>query len=179
MYIKVPANYPSVGLSLNTSLPKASEKLSFQLSGEIGKIYSHGTGTNSSEFEEVHFHATLIGLKGGLKYTYPVGKIRPTLLIGGDLIELVNKDSRRIGEYQYYNTIYTSEIRDVPSPDFLFGYHAELGFDFLITSSITAFFNLGYVSSVNSKSSWESQSRVDNYSSAYLKTVQFSVGIYL
>ena len=173
------ANYPSIGMSLNTSLPKASEKLSFQLSAEIGKSYFHGTGTYSSEFEEVQFHVTLLSLKGGLKYTYPVGKIRPTLLIGGNLIKPVNRDGRRIGDYQYYNTIYTSETRDVPGPDFLFGYHAELGFDFIITSTFTAFVNLGYVSSMNSKSSWESQTRVDNYSSAYLKTVQFTIGIYL
>jgi hypothetical protein len=166
-------------MSLNTSLPKASEKLSFQLSADIGKSYFHGTGMYGSEFEEVQFHVTLLSFKGGLKYTYPVGKIRPTLLIGGNLIKLLNTDGRRIGEYQYYSTIYTSETRDVPGPGILFGYHAELGFDFLITTSLTAFINLGYVSSANSKSYWETQTRVDNYSSAFLKTVQFTVGIYL
>jgi len=87
-------SYPSIGLLLNTSLPKANEKLSFQVSGEFGKGYFYGTGVNSRNdaFEEVHLHTSILKGKAGLKYTYPKGKIRPTLMIGGTILKLFNID---------------------------------------------------------------------------------------
>ena len=178
------ANYPTLGVLLNTSLPKASEKLSFQLSGEFGKGYFYGAGdynpysSTNLTFEEVQIHTSLLTLKAGLKYTYPIGKIRPTLNIGGNLVKLINKNGKRIEDYQYYSTIYTSETQDVPLPDFMVGFHAELGVDFRVSTALTAFLNLGFLSSMNTNGAWGPQSRIDNDSSAYLKTFQLNAGIY-
>ena len=172
------SGYSSIGLLLKTSLPKASEKLSFRLSGEYGKSYTYGSGTYGSKFEEVQLHVSMLTLKGGLKYTYPVGKLRPTLVLGGNFLKLINKIGRRVEEELYSSTIYSSESKDVPVAGYLVGYHAEIGFDYRFSPSLVTFFNLGYMSSINSKGAWGAQSLIDNDSSSSLKTFQLNVGIY-
>ncbi len=172
------SSYPSIGLLVNTSLPNASEKLSFQLSGEFGRSYFYGTGNYNAKFEEVQLHVSMLTLKGGLKYTYPVGKLRPTLVLGGNFLKLINKIGRRVEEELYSSTIYSSESKDVPVAGYLVGYHAEIGFDYRFSPSLVTFFNLGYMSSINSKGAWGAQSLIDNDSSSSLKTFQLNVGIY-
>ena len=172
------SGYSSFGLLLNTSLPKASEKLSFRLSGEYGKSYTYGSGTYGSKFEEVQLHVSMLTLKGGLKYTYPVGKLRPTLVLGGNFLKLLNKIGRRVEEELYSSTIYSSESKDVPVAGYLVGYHAEIGFDYRFSPSLVTFLNLGFMNSINSKGAWGAQSLIDDDSSTSLKIFQLHVGIY-
>jgi len=168
-------NYPTIGILLNTSLPKANEKLSFQVSGEFGKSYYYGTGINprNDAFEEVHLHTSILKGKAGLKYTYPTGKIRPTLLIGGTVSKLFNIDGRRVEELLINSTVYTSEVKDVPVANVLLGYHVNLGIDYYISSSLIAFFNLGYDDSFGRKSLMDS-----NDYSTDIKTINLNAGIY-
>jgi len=169
------ASYPTIGLLLNTSLPRANEKLSFHISGEFGKSYFYGTNINplNTAFEEVHLHASILKVKGGFKYTYPKGKIRPTLKLGGNLLWLLNRDGRRIKDMHYNTTIIITEYRDVPVADAAFGFNADFGIDYHLSSSLVAFFNLGYESSVGSSSFFES-----NSNSTIINTINLHAGIY-
>lgn len=140
------STYPSYGLLLNTSLPRASEKLSFQLSGEFGKTYFYGTDTHPkyADFEEVHLHTSLIKVKAGFKYTYPKNKIRPTLLIGGNFIKITQSEGRRIENVLSNSTVFTGLYNDVPISDPLFGANMTTGIDFHHSPSLVSFLNLGF-----------------------------------
>lgn len=168
-------SYPSVGLLLNTSLPRASEKLSFQVSVEFGKNYFYGTGVNSRNdaFEEIHLHTSFLKGRAGLKYTYPKGKIRPTLLVGGTLSKLFNIDGRRVEELLRNSTVYTSELKDVPVANVLVGYQVDLGIDYHISAAYTAFFKLGYDLSYGRKDLLDT-----NAYSTNIKTINLNAGIY-
>lgn len=169
------AAYPTIGLQLNTSMPKANEKLSFQVSGEFGKSYFYGTGINpaNSAFEEINLHAFLLKGKVGFKYTYPKGKIRPTLLIGGNIIKLMKTNGKRIEERLSYSTVYTSEWKDVPVSDMLLGYHVDLGIDYYHSATLVPFVKLGYESSVGNNDFILSQS-----TTTIINTINLNVGIY-
>ena len=177
------ANYPTIGLLLNTSLPKVSEKLSFQVSGEFGKSYFYGTGINpdNSAFEEVHFHTSIIMLKAGLKYTYPKGKIRPTLLVGGNFIKMMKIDARRIEEELINSIIYTTERKDVPGGDMLFGANVNIGIDYHHTSSLVSFLSLGYENSSTKNElvlSPTTNAIIRPSASTIINTINLHAGIY-
>jgi len=170
-----PPVYPMIGFLLNTSLPKANDKLSFQVSGEFGKNYFYGTGFNplNDAFEEVHLHTSILKVKGGLKYTYPKGKIRPTLMLGGNVLWLLYKDGRRVEDSQSGSTVTITEHRDVFVADTALGYTAVFGVDYHLSPSLITFFNLGYESSTGSSRFMESQS-----ASTVINTINLHAGIY-
>lgn len=163
--------YPTIGLLLNASLPRLNEKLSFQASAEFGKSYFHGVGTSpyTSSFEEVHLHTSTLKVKGGLKYTYPKGKIRPTLMIGANVLKIMNSNGRRVEEALRDLVIYTTEINDVPIPNILVGFNVDLGVDYHLSSSFIVFCNLGYDSSNGTNS---------EMFTSLINTVSFHAGIY-
>jgi len=168
-------SYPSIGLLLNTSLPKTNEKLSFQVSGEFGNCYFYGTGVNSrnNAFEEVNIHTSIVKVNTGFKYTYPTGRFRPTLLIGGTVSKLLNIEGRRVEEIMKNSIIDTREFNDVPITNFLMGYRIDLGADCHISKSFIAFFNLGYDHSRGLDNFMYSKSN-----STIIKTVNLNAGIY-
>lgn len=167
--------YPMIGLLLNTSLPNANEKLSFQVSGEFGKCNFHGTGRGpyDNAFEEVFFNTSIIKIKAGFKYTFPVGKFRPTFTIGGNTLKLINKDGRRVEELLGNSTGNTREWKDVPVADNLYGYYAELGIDYHISAPVVTFVNLGYDSSMG-----RYDFRAASSYTTYIKTFHINAGIY-
>ena len=177
------ASYPTIGLLLNTSLPKVSEKLSFQVSGEYGKSYFYGTGNrpDNSAFEEVHLHTSIIMVKAGFKYTYPKGKIRPTILAGGNFMKLTKIDGRRIEEELINSTVYTTEWRDVPVDDMLFGANVNIGIDYHHTSALVSFLKLGYESSFTNNEivlSPTASPITSPLTSTIINTINLHAGIY-
>ena len=177
------ASYPTIGLLLNTSVPRASEKLSFQVSGEFGKSYFYGSGINPDNlaFEEVHIHTSIIMLKAGFQYTYPKGKIRPTILAGGNFMKIMKTDGRRIEEELINSIIYTTERRDVPLGDMLFGANVNIGIDYHHTSSLVSFLKLGYErSSTNNEIvlSPTTSAIIRPAASTIINTINLHAGIY-
>lgn len=168
------AVYPTAGLLLNTSLPRISEKLSIELSGEYGQAYFYGTDIHpaKTDFEEVHLHLDMIKAKAGIKYTYPKGKLRPTVLVGGNLIKPIKPDGRRIVNDLVESTVDTYILRDVPFPSSLLGASMALGIDYQPRSSWTSYVKLGYDYSVGYMgviSTWTP--------SSILKTINLHAGI--
>jgi hypothetical protein len=167
-----PSFYPTIGVSLNTSLPRLNEKLSFVLSGEIGKNYFYGSAYDSSTdgyFEEVHIHTIQTKLKAGIKYLYPKGKFRPRLMIGGNAVWFFDTDSRRIEEILNHSNVYTSEYKDVPFADFFIGYTLDTGIEIHTSRFLVPFLSLGYDSSF---------SREFDGILVKLKTINLNAGIY-
>ena len=170
-------SYPSIGLMLNTSLPRTNDKFSLQLAGELSKNSFYGTGLSADRltFEEVYLKSSLLKLKGGIKYTYPKGKIKPTFLLGGIVNWSFHSEGKRLEEIIWPSAVFSNEFHDARVPDVLIGFNIEMGFDFNITSSKLAFINLGY-SNVKGVNSFNTGS--ENSYSAHLNTIQINAGIY-
>jgi hypothetical protein len=124
------AYFPTIGLQINSTLPRANEKLSFQISGEYGKSYFYGSGIapykNNPSIEQVYMHITSFKGKTGFKYTYPKGKIRPIVMIGSNVSFFTNKDVKRAEYHQLDST--TGINKDVILPHTLFGYNVNCPF---------------------------------------------------
>jgi hypothetical protein len=167
--------FPTIGLLMNTSIPRASEKLSFQISGEYGKAYFYGTGIKPDDqaFEEVYLHLSVIKLKAGFKYTYPKGTFRPTLLVGGNRTSHFQIDGRTVEEIPSKSTISTFERRDVPIAKTLLGYHLEAGIDYHSKASMVPFIRLSY-----EKSKGNLKFLIDQTPSTNINTINFHAGIY-
>ncbi len=143
------AVYPSIGLKIKATLPRASEKLTLQFSGEYGKSYFYGsgdgTGPNSTYFEEVQVHLSSLKGKAGIKYTYPKGKVRPTAMIGGNILYLMNKDVKRIEDRIENKTVYLNKFNDDIFPTHLLsGLTFEVGTDYHLSDNLVPFLNIGY-----------------------------------
>lgn len=144
------SNYATIGLLLNTSLPKSNRWLSFQTSVELGKNKFYGNAvnpTNSLRFDEVYIQdVNLIG-KAGFKYTYPRGKFRPTLLVGGNILYVIKRDGRRVEDSRDITTITISEGKENVIAKSQYGLNLELGVDCHLSSALTPFISVGYSSS--------------------------------
>jgi hypothetical protein len=169
---------------LNISLPKSTRTLSFQASAELGKSKFYGTGLNpynTSVFEEVYYKTFNLKGKLGLKYTYPKGMIRPTLLIGGNIIYFLKREGRRVADNVESTTIYINESYENIMAKAVYGYDVELGIDFHFSKKIVPFFSAGYMSSSGNNKGPEARTFISDSSKAiktFIKTFNINAGIY-
>jgi len=172
-------SYPSIGIRMNTSLPQTSEKLSFQVSAEIGRNYIYGNGNYpENTFNEFHLHNTFLTGKGGFKYTYPTGKLRPTMMIGANMIMLLDKEGKRMQDANYNGTIYASEYEEKNLiADRLYGYNLDLGIDYHLSAVFVPFITIGYTSSTGANSKPASYNKSEPLISKF-KTLNINVGLY-
>ena len=165
----------SLGISMNASMPDLNEKISFQVSAEFMKNYHYGTGYIQSyrAFEEVHLHTSSMKFKGGFKYTWPKGNLRPTLLVGANLIRFLKSEGRRIEESYSNSVITTQEYTDLKASNLLVGYNFEFGFDYRKSEIHVPFINIGFSNSAG----MGDHPDIGLYST-HLKTIHISAGIY-
>lgn len=173
------SSYPSIGIQMNTSLPHANEKISFQASAEIGRNYIYGNGnyTQNDTFNEIHLHNTFLTGKGGFKYTYPTGKLRPTIMIGGNMVMILDKEGKRLQDKNENGTIYISEYEENLIADWLYGYNLDLGIDYHLSSACIPFISIGYTSSTGANSKPASYSKFKPLISKF-KILNINVGLY-
>lgn len=167
--------YPALEVMLNTALPRVSEKLSLQLSGEISGPNFHGTGFYAplAANEDLKLNILLLKGKAGLQYTWPKGRFRPTILVGGHYARVTNTDARFVQVSIYENNVYTSETKDVPLPKIMKGLNAELGINCVSKSSMIPFLKLGIENS-NGTSDLLFSKKDD----LHLTTIKLHAGIY-
>lgn len=173
-------SYPSVGIRMNTTMPRVSEKLSFQASAEIGRNNFNGTGNYQTEniSNELSLHNTFLTGKGGLKYTYPTGKLRPTMAIGVNMIMLLDKEGKRMRYESFNGTIYTHEYDENNlTADRLYGYNMDLGIDFHLSTVFIPFVSIGYTSSAGGNSELPSYNKSEPLISKF-KTLNINIGLY-
>jgi len=147
------ASFPTIGLQMNSTLPRANEKLSFQVSAEYGKSNFYGSGIAPYNYnpgtEQVYMHITSFTGKAGFKYTSPKGKIRPIVMVGGNVSFLSSNVKRE--EFHQLNST-TDTTNDDILPSTLYGYYVNFGIDYHYSSSLVTFFSIGYNSAIGSKS---------------------------
>lgn len=137
-------NYPSFGLLTNASMPRISDKLTFQASGEYSKVSYYGTGIRpgNAAVEKVTIHTSLVKVKAGIKYTWPKGTLRPTLLAGAHLMKPFSTDAFRIESFANGSDIAFNKWNDVPFSQLHLGCQAAAGIDYR-SKGWTPFLNLG------------------------------------
>jgi hypothetical protein len=175
------SEYPSIGVLMNISLPKSNRTMSFQGSAELGQSKFHGTGLNpfnTSVFEEVYYKTLNLKGKLGMKYTYPKGMIRPTLLIGGNIIYFLKRDGRRVADSKENMTIYIEETYENIMANGVYGYNIELGIDFHFSKKVVPFISAGYISSSGNRKGSETRIFSPSAITTIIKTFNINAGIY-
>jgi hypothetical protein len=152
--------YPSLGVLLSITSPLLNEKISFDISTEIGKnqFYEYYKISESSvnEINSLLLELLLLRNNLSLKYIYPKGKLKPTVFIGGTNYVVFNKESYYLNEIKNLRTITINETSDVPINRTIFGGFIGTGLIYSPSNSLKLFLNLSYsinsgISQTNSK----------------------------
>lgn len=168
-------SYPTIGLLTKASLPRISDKLSFQASGEYSKASFYGTGIRpgNGASERVSIHLSMVKVKTSLKYTWPKGTIRPTLLAGLHLMKPLSTDALRIESFANGSDIAFNKWKDVPFANRHLGYQAEAGIDYHRPKGWTPFLTLGF-----EQTSGNADSEYSPAASTSIFTITAHTGIY-
>ncbi len=178
------SGYPSIGALMDISLPKSNRTFSFQTSVSLGQSKFYGTGINPikpSIFEEVYYKTLNLKGKLGLKYTYPKGMVRPTLLISGNIIYFLNREGRRVEDNKDNSTIYINESYENIMAKSVYGYDIEVGIDFHFSKTMVPFISAGYSRSSGNNKGADARIFVTDTSkplTTILKTFNINAGIY-
>ncbi len=174
-----PVWHTSLALQLNVDLPRASEKLSLHVTGILSKCDFNGVSAGLPDWitEEADIHVTTIQGQMGIKYTYPKGKFRPTVMIGGDIMGLLDEDQKRT-EHTLRNGEAVTLVYDenIMAQSFL-GFNVDLGVEYHVSHSFVPFFNIGYyrLSGNNDFNSMEDNSTPVR---SVLQSLHLSAGFY-
>jgi hypothetical protein len=176
--------YPSAGILVNISFPKILRILSFQISGEMGKDHLYGNAYNPlniNSFDEINIYNLFIKGKAGFKFTYPRGKIRPSLFLGGSQIHMLSKDGTRLEDSRGDQIIYINSFKENVTSRNIYGYAVDLGFDFHHSKKLMSFFSIGATlneGTNNTKETWLYQMDETNAILSRDLTFNLSAGLY-
>lgn len=167
--------YPSIGILLNTSLPRLSEKLSLQLETQLNQNHyfsntSNNITTNIELDSEIHVNVTLLQSSMAFKFTNTNKKVRPTMALGTIVNYFIKNESIVSKETKLNGSIISSyEFDGKPFPSFLWGGFIQLGCDFHLSKKHVMLGNLkyGYCFGDNQETKVKIQS------------LDFSIGLYL
>jgi hypothetical protein len=152
-----------LGVGLNWIFPLINEKISLKTDFILRKDnYSSSyqfTAPNQVEvFRDIHFHSTNMALDIALKYTYPKGKVTPSLFAGGKgIIEVDNHFT--LSQETWFNSDVTNSTYDMEPIYSINGQRGLIlgaGVEFLAWKGFHLFSDLSY-------------SRVWNGSAGYFK----------
>ncbi len=173
------AYHPSIALQLNFDLPRASEKLSLQVAGILSKSDFHGVSAGLPDWisEEAEIHVTTLQWQAGIRYTYPKGKIRPTVVVGGDILGLLSDNQKRTENMLVNGEPTTYIYNEGIMAKRLLGFNIDLGIDYHVSSSFVPFFNIGYCR-LSGNNTFNSIENNTTPVMSVLQTFYFSAGLY-
>lgn len=141
-----PSISPRLGVVLQFSAPRLNEKISILTEALISKDYFFGYRKEVLPFEvkyyDIHLNTTYWDQSLILRYTYPKGRFRPTLSLGGQMSFLLWSSSKYIQERVKDQIVLTYLDRDLPLGNAMMGLVAELGVDIRLTPKTTIFLNV-------------------------------------
>lgn len=162
------------GIMLNLNSPALNEKLSLDFGLAFTKVNYHGTNEYMEgiwpTYSESFLSQTIFEPSFGLRYTYPKGKLRPTIATGTLLDINLATDTQLIVETEKSDKVDTQESNNSPFTTSSFGWYVRMGCDFNLSKNKIPFFV--YAS--------YSQSKAKNtYHNISLSKVGIKLGIYL
>lgn len=138
-----------LGIELTVSLNSVSEKISLQFESLYNKNkfnskYSLDTYIGSEYYSSYVDYSSIFNSLS-IKYTYPKGKVRPILYLGGALDYILANESEILVENQYNERITESDdILFYPGKSAYAGIIVGTGMDFCISDKIIPFFRIDY-----------------------------------
>ena len=164
---------PTIGFLFNFSLQRLNEKLSFQIGAEVSRNYYYSFQMIEENYREwyydYHIHTMLLNPDFAFKYTYPKGKIRPTISIGAMACIPFQENTRIVEEQVNSPVVETSEYTENLLPSSLFGPSIGLGCDVYISKRYIVFGNFKYHYVKGKNGDIESS----------IQSISFSIGLYL
>jgi hypothetical protein len=141
---------PVIGILYNTSIPRFNYKLSF----EIGSRYMHNYYSSTysiGDFYKQHYdlYLNIHSLRNDVnfRYSFPRGKIRPFISMGGSLLLHLQQNTQFINENESNFIVRSYEYDDNLLPKTLLGFNAHLGVASPIDSKFSWFMDLNFSSS--------------------------------
>jgi hypothetical protein len=115
-----------LGMRIKVTLPRLNDKLSFLLIPEYGRSYFYSQfeeqlASQVDQFTEIHSHRSYISTALGMQYTFPRGKLRPTISLGPLMAYHTEFDFRIRKEVAGSTTVETREIITEIPGDAAFG----------------------------------------------------------
>lgn len=149
-----PEMYYGAGFLVNAVFPGINEKVSFEAGLDLNVYNFHGSYSETDgfikEFYDMYFDLFSVQPALAVKYSFPTGKIRPTIAIGGYAdIFAINKQEV-ITVKQHPDTLYTFTSAETPITSLVFGGFTQLGFNYDLKER-TFFTNFKVCYSINSK----------------------------
>jgi hypothetical protein len=151
-YDIAPDFYFGAGMIMNTVFPGINEKVSFEFEVDVNQYNFHGSyeEQNASIKETYNLYLDLFSIQPTLsaKYTFPTGKVKPTVAVGvyADIFAGINE--KIVTEKQHQDTVYTYESYETPITPMVFGGFLQFGCNYEL-SDRTFFTNLRLCYSTN------------------------------
>lgn len=148
-----PEIYFGAGILMSTIFPQINEKLSFEAELDFNMYNFHGSYQvkNGSIIEYYDAYLDLKSLQPiiSVKYTFPTGKIKPTVAIGGFADIFAGINQKVVTVKQHTDTVYTFEsYEETPLTNAVFGGFVQLGCNYELDEH-TFFTNLRLSYSTN------------------------------
>lgn len=165
--------YPVFGISLSLNAPRSSESIFLQLEGVYGQ-FSTSTykayifGGFRKEYHTMTIDFSFIKMLIPLRYSFPTGRLRPEVMLGGGFMRTFNPVVTQNIEVEYGGVIFDNEYAK-PEVDPWFGcgfVRAGLSYNFNKRRSL--FLNIGYEMSAG----WT------NMYGSYMKSFNIQGGFY-
>jgi len=127
-----------LGFKISISMPRLSEKLSIYFQSEFNKSYFFGYTVDdrfsaTTTYKDLHVHLTTLKGLFGLQYTYPKGKIRPTMSLGPMFSFNLDADFKHVDETVSETAVFTRESHYNPLLDENYGAYICLGADWNVS----------------------------------------------
>ena len=127
-----PVIAPVGGVQLHIRFPRINEKLSLQTEALFLNNHFHFTGTKellaSRVDMEADFETTYLAKSLGIKYTYPGGRINPSIAAGGAVSVLLGKKTLYSETTEMYTgPVSTNTWDDIPVTGLLRGWFVQAG----------------------------------------------------
>ena len=167
-----PELFYGVGFLTNVVFPGINEKLSFEAGLDFNVYNLHGyfevqNGT-IMEYYNVYFDFFSLQPTLAIKYTFPTGKIKPTIALGGyaDFFSGINE--KVVSARQYPDTTITHTTTETPLAHGVFGGFLQLGLNYDIAER--TFFTNIRVSHAE---------KLENGVSSIIQSVNLNLGMFL
>ncbi len=135
----------SCGVNLNLSIPQFNEKLFLQIQALYTKYYFFDALQTSTKATDIHIRSNVLQLGLGIKYEYPKGKWRPTMMAGAAAIYLPDGSIEEISDNYYKTEIRPLSKTDDFSAKFMVGFEVAPGVHYYLSKNRIFFIQLQYI----------------------------------
>jgi hypothetical protein len=167
-----PDFYFGAGMIMSTVFPGINEKISFEVEIDVNQYNFHGSyeEQNASIKETYNLYLDLFSIQPTLsaKYTFPTGKVKPTVAVGAYADIFAGINEKIVTEKQHQDTVYTYESYETPITPMVFGGFLQFGCNYEL-SERTFFTNLRLCYSTNQ----------DQGIKSIIQSVNLNIGMYL